>query len=104
MNSSSQGQGGLGRGRRGPQRRHRGEETTQLTIAEIRSGQAFRIIHLAAVGEIRRRLLDMGFIRGAIGRVLRKAPLRGPVELELLGYKISLRRAEARDILVEEIL
>ena len=69
----------------------------------MRSGQAFRVIQVTAAGEIRQRLIDMGFIRGATGRVLRKALLKDPIELEMLGYKISLRRAEAREIAVEEI-
>ena len=91
---------GRGHGRR---RRRRGRPTRVLTLADVGNGKPFRVLHLAATGEIRQRLLDMGFIRGATGRVLREALLRDPIELEMLGYKVSLRRAEAREIFVEEI-
>jgi Fe2+ transport system protein FeoA len=58
---------------------------------------------LGGAGEIRRRLMDMGFVRGATGKVLREALLRDPIELEMLGYRVSLRRAEAREIYVEDL-
>jgi ferrous iron transport protein B len=45
----------------------------------------------------------MGFIRGACGKVLRAALLGDPIELEMLDYKVSVRRSEARTIYVEEI-
>jgi Fe2+ transport system protein FeoA len=95
---------GLGKGR-GPGRRHRHRRgwTEGLTLADLESGKTFRVLRIAATGEIRQRLTDMGFIRGATGRILREALLRDPIELEMLGYKISLRRAEAREIAVEEV-
>lgn len=94
--------GGSGRGQgRGRRRRHHGGRG--LTLADFNHGGAFRVIHLEATGEIRRRLMDMGFIRGATGKVLREALLKDPIEVELLGYKISLRRAEAQEIFVEGI-
>jgi Fe2+ transport system protein FeoA len=83
--------------------RHRHGWTEFLTLADLKSGMAFRVLHVGATGEIRQRLTDMGFIRGATGRIIREALLRDPIELEMLGYKISLRRAEAREIAVEEL-
>ncbi len=90
---------------RGPgrRRRHRRGRTGPLTLDCIRYGDRFRVVHLTAIGEIRQRLLDMGFIRGATGRVLRAALMRDPIELEMNGYKVSLRLAEARDIIVEDM-
>ncbi len=94
--------GERGRGHEhGRRQRHRGGRG--LTLADLDHGGEFRITHLEAAGEIRRRLTDMGFIRGATGKVLREALLKDPIELEMMGYKISLRRAEAREIFVEEI-
>jgi len=52
-------------------------------------------------GEARRRLLEMGFVCGTVLRVVRLAPLGDPMQIELHGYHISLRRSEARGILVE---
>jgi Fe2+ transport system protein FeoA len=73
-----------------------------MTLSDIENGGHFTIKRVLATGEIRRRLMDMGFIKGAEGKVLREALLRDPIELQLKGYKISVRRSEARQIMVEE--
>ncbi len=91
-------------GGRGPRRRRRCRRGRGFTLADLEHGGKFRIISMEATGEIRRRLMDMGFVRGATGTVLREALLKDPIELEMMGYKISLRRAEAGDILIEEIM
>ena len=60
--------------------------------------------HIRAVGgdsAIRRRLLELGFVSGTLVRVVRHAPLGDPLQVELHGYHISLRRSEARAILVD---
>ncbi len=54
-------------------------------------------------GERRRRLLKMGFAKGASGRMLREAVLKDSIEVELGGNSLSLRRAEAADIIVKDI-
>jgi ferrous iron transport protein A len=45
--------------------------------------------------EYRRRLLDMGLVKGAEFRLVRRAPLGDPVEIDLRGYRLSLRQDEA---------
>ena len=50
---------------------------------------------------IRRRLLEMGFVAGTVLRVVRLAPLGDPMQIELHGCHLSLRRSEARAILVQ---
>ncbi len=72
------------------------------TLAALMPGSSFRVSKLTAQGEIRQRLLDMGFIKGAEGTVLREALLKDPIEIEIGGYLLSLRRTEAADIMVEE--
>jgi Fe2+ transport system protein FeoA len=74
-----------------------------MTMSDVKNGGHFKIINLNAVGDIRRRLVDMGFIRGAQGQVLREALLRDPIEIKLHGYRVSLRRSEAKLIRVEEL-
>ncbi len=73
-----------------------------MTLVDIKNGGKFVIKNILADGEIRRRLIDMGFIRGAEGVVLREALLKDPIELQLKGYRVSVRRSEARKIVVEE--
>ena len=73
------------------------------TLANLNPGDSFRVHKLDCKGEIRQRLLDMGFTRGATGKFLREALLRDPIEIEIGDYLLSLRRAEASNIRVEEI-
>ncbi|MBN2010161.1 ferrous iron transport protein A [candidate division KSB1 bacterium] len=73
-----------------------------MTLSDVKDGGQFVIKSVLATGEIRRRLIDMGFIRGAQGKVLREALLRDPIELQLKGYKVSVRRAEAKQIVIED--
>lgn len=75
-----------------------------MTLSDLPLNQKFKIIRLHANGEIRRRLIDMGFISGTEGVMLREALLKDPVEIQIKGYKISLRRNEAQKIEVEQIL
>ncbi len=51
---------------------------------------------------IRRRLMDMGLVPGVEVKVSKVAPLGDPVDIELKGYHLSLRKDEARVVLVEE--
>ena len=72
-----------------------------MTLDEIQVGNDFTVSTVRSQGEIRRRLVDMGFVRGANGKVLRKALLGDPIEVRLGSYLISIRTAEARGIEVE---
>jgi Fe2+ transport system protein FeoA len=52
---------------------------------------------------MKRRLIDLGVTTGAQITMLRPAPLGDPVEFYILGYNLSLRRSEARNILIEKV-
>lgn len=71
-----------------------------MTLDQIDIGDSFVISHITANGEIRRRLVDMGFISGAQGTLLRRAILGGPLDLRLGAYRIALRSTEAQQIVV----
>ncbi|GBE30236.1 MAG TPA: hypothetical protein ENH10_04630 [Bacteroidetes bacterium] len=79
------------------------EPSVSRTLADVTIGRNFRVRKVTAGGEIRHRMIEMGFIRGAVGRVLREALLRDPIEIELMGAKLSLRRVEAAGVIVEEM-
>ena len=53
--------------------------------------------------KLRRRILDMGLVRGTRIKVVRAAPLKDPIEFQTSGYDLSLRRDEAKNIIVEVI-
>jgi ferrous iron transport protein A len=73
----------------------------QLPLDRLAPGDAGIVSHVDAQDGIGRRLLDLGFIPGTPGRVVRRAPLGDPVAFELRGARICLRRSEAARILVE---
>jgi Fe2+ transport system protein FeoA len=71
-----------------------------LPLSELEPGQEATVVQVKATGPIRRRLLEMGFIRGVHLKVEKLAPLGDPMELVIKGYHLSLRRDEGACILV----
>ncbi len=71
-------------------------------LSEMRPGEKGKILDISgnAPPSLKRRILDMGLVRGTSVKVVRDAPLRDPVEFEALGYNLSLRRDEAAFIIV----
>jgi len=69
-----------------------------LLAAELSVGQSGRVIRVLGVGDISRRLLEMGVTPGVEIRCLGAAPLGDPLEFELRGYRLSLRKSEAQQI------
>jgi ferrous iron transport protein A len=73
-----------------------------MTIMDLSPGESAVITKmLPGGGAIRRRLLDMGVTRGTSLRVTRLAPLGDPIEIEIKGYGLAIRRNEASFIEVE---
>jgi ferrous iron transport protein A len=71
-----------------------------VNLRQMRVGERGRIAEVEALGEVSRRIRDMGLIPGADVRVVGRAPLRDPVALRLAGVTISLRNSEADHITV----
>ena len=71
-----------------------------IPLSDLEPGQEAIVVQVKALGAIRRRLLEMGFVRGAHLRVEKHAPLGDPMELVIKGYHLSLRRQEGACILV----
>jgi Fe2+ transport system protein FeoA len=74
---------------------------TQIPLHELGVGQRGVVVRVGGKGPARRRMMDMGVVPGTEVKVVRVAPLGDPVEFELKGYSLSLRKSEARDITVE---
>ena len=73
----------------------------RVPLHELRVGQRGIVVRVGGQGPVRRRMMDMGLVTGAEVRVVRVAPLGDPVEFEVKGYSLSLRKSEARDVTVE---
>lgn len=69
--------------------------------AELEVGQTGRVVRVVGADEISRRILEMGVTPGVEIRRLGAAPLGDPLEFELRGYRLSLRKNEAAHIEIE---
>ena len=69
-----------------------------MNLSELKTGQKGVIVKVNGHGSFRKRLIEMGFISGKKVTVVLNAPLKDPIEYEILGYKLSLRREEAKMI------
>lgn len=67
-------------------------------LTDLPSGTQGVILHVLGQGAFRKRISEMGFVKGQRVRVIKNAPLKDPVEYEIMGYKVSLRRSEAEMI------
>lgn len=72
--------------------------TTPRTLADLRVGQSAEIDRISGQGPLRRRLLELGLLRGTPVRVVRIAPLGDPIQLEVRGGSLSIRHEDARSI------
>ena len=69
-----------------------------MRLSELKTGERGVIVKVYGHGGFRKRIIEMGFVRGNKVKVILNAPLRDPIEYEIIGYKISLRREEAEKI------
>ncbi len=69
-----------------------------MKLADLQTGGQGVIVKVNGHGSFRKRLTEMGFITGKKVTVVLNAPLKDPIEYEILGYKLSLRRSEAEQI------
>ncbi len=69
-----------------------------MKLSDLNTGEQGVIVKVNGHGSFRKRLIEMGFIAGKKVTVVLNAPLRDPIEYEILGYKLSLRRSEAEQI------
>jgi len=75
--------------------------TRHVPLSDLTPGEAGVVVAVRSRGALRRRLLDMGLVKGETVSVERVAPLGDPVEYTVKGSHLSLRRKDAADIIVE---
>ena len=73
-----------------------------MTLDQLPVGQSGTITAVGGEGPLRCRLLDMGLIPGTAVTVRKEAPMGDPMELRLRGYELTLRKADAANITVEQ--
>ena len=73
------------------------------TLKDIAIGSTCRVLRLNSEGALKRRIMDMGVTKGVEIFVRKVAPLGDPIQVSLRGFELSLRKAEAEKILVEDL-
>ena len=71
------------------------------SLNEFKIGEIGKVVKIIAEGKIKRRLFDMGVTPGATIELKKKAPLGDPLEVNLRGYELTLRKDEAINVLME---
>lgn len=71
-----------------------------MRLSELKTGESATVVKVLGYGGFRRRIMEMGFVRGQRVTVVLAAPLKDPIEYHIMGYDISLRRKEAEMVVV----
>ena len=72
-----------------------------MRLSQLASNERAVIVKIYGHGSFRRRVMEMGFVRGKVIRVIKSAPMSDPIEYEIMGYRVALRRSEASLIEVD---
>jgi len=67
-----------------------------MTLFDLEQGEKGIIMNVQGKGAFRKRITEMGFVKGKVVTVVKKAPLRDPIEYNILGYDVSLRHTESQ--------
>jgi len=71
------------------------------TLKEVKCGQTVKVKKIEGSGAVRRRIMDMGITKGSEIYVRKVAPLGDPIEVNIRGYELTLRKYDAEMIVVE---
>lgn len=69
-----------------------------MTLRDLKPGEEGKVTRIGDKGPMRRRIMDMGVTPGVVIKVIKVAPLGDPIEVNLRGYELSLRKEEAAQI------
>ena len=72
-------------------------------LRDVQVGQSCTVVRLTGTGAIKRRIMDMGLVKGTRVTIHKVAPLGDPIEVTVRGYELSLRKDEAQVIEVTDI-
>lgn len=72
-----------------------------MTLRDLKPGESGTVVSIGEKGPMKRRIMDMGITPGTTVKVVKVAPLGDPIEVNIRGYELSLRKDEAQRIIVE---
>lgn len=70
-------------------------------LDEMERGERGKVIEISSCGSLRSKIMDMGIVRGAEIEMVRRAPLGDPLEFLLRGYRLTLSKGEAANVILE---
>lgn len=73
-----------------------------MTIDDLKIGQSGTVAQVGGEGALRLRFLDMGLIPGTQVRLQKVAPMGDPIQIQIRGYELTIRREDARKITLRE--
>jgi Fe2+ transport system protein FeoA len=76
---------------------------TPSLLSTLTVGRRARVLDVTGEPHLQQRLLEFGILPGVEVRLVRVAPLGDPIEIELLGYNLSLRKSEAANVHIEAL-
>jgi len=71
------------------------------TLREVKVGETVKVVKLHGEGAVKRRIMDMGITKGVEVYVRKVAPLGDPVEINVRGYELSIRKNDAEMVEVQ---
>ena len=71
------------------------------TLKETKVGDTVRVVKLHGEGAVKRRIMDMGLTKGVDVQIRKVAPLGDPIEVTVRGYELSIRKADAEMVEIE---
>ena len=72
-----------------------------MQLGELKLGESAVVVNVAGEGQLRKRFLDLGITKGTRVTMARIAPFGDPVEIQLRGYRLTLRKSEASIVEIE---
>ncbi len=72
-----------------------------MTLIDLKPGQSGKVKSIQGTGPVKRRMMDMGITKGVSIQMRKTAPLGDPIEVNLMGYELSLRKADCKLIEIE---
>lgn len=79
------------------------EGESKMTLRDLQVGRSATILKNNMSGALKQRFMDMGITKGVTVKVLKIAPLGDPIEIELRGYNLSIRKCDAQNIEIKEV-
>jgi len=75
----------------------------KMTLAELARGESRTVVSVHGESVVTRRLMEMGVIPGVAVRMVKSAPFGDPIEINVRGYNLALRRNEAESVELEQV-